>query len=95
MNLFRRLFQRGGSMVDCATVMRELWDYLDEELTPERAEAIRRHVEHCARCAPHVAFERAFLDAVARTRSSHPDVEALRSKVVSALRTHGFVTEGS
>ena len=52
-----------------------------------------------SRCVP-VALrtpssKRSFLDAVARTRSTHPDVEVLRGRVVAALREHGFVARAS
>lgn len=47
-------------MLDCDAVMRQLWDYLDGELTPARTEAIREHLALCARCFPQLEFERAF-----------------------------------
>jgi anti-sigma factor RsiW len=31
-------------MLDCDAVMRQLWDYLDGELTAEREQAIRAHL---------------------------------------------------
>lgn len=78
-------------MVDCEHVMRQLWDYLDGELTPERSEVIRRHVEICSRCRPQSEFEEAFLSAVRRTRREHTHPERLRGALLEALAEQGFV----
>ena len=48
--------------MDCLDVVRQLWDYLDGELTDDRMEAIRAHLAACRNCYPHYDFERAFLD---------------------------------
>ena len=52
---------------DCADVLRQLLDFLDEELTEERMVAVRAHLDRCAGCYPEYDFERIFLDAVAAT----------------------------
>lgn len=91
MKFFTRWF-RGAKppMIDCDTVMRQLWDYLDGELTPERSEAIRQHIEMCARCNPQTEFERAFLVAVRRSQREHAHVDRLRDRLVASLRAQGF-----
>lgn len=78
-------------MLDCDAVMRQLWDYLDGELTGERLAAIREHLALCARCYPQFEFERTFLDILARARREHPDPENVRRRVMSALEAEGFV----
>ena len=91
MNIFKRLVRFGREpMIDCHSVMQQLWDYLDGELTAERSEAIRRHVEKCSRCRPHSEFERAFLVAVKRTRPEHSQPERLRGALLHALADQGF-----
>ncbi|HUF26194.1 MAG TPA: zf-HC2 domain-containing protein [Gemmatimonadaceae bacterium] len=77
-------------MLDCDAVMRQLWDYLDGELTEERVQAIREHVEICGRCHPQLEFERTFLGVLARVRREHSDPGRLRERVLSALREEGF-----
>lgn len=77
-------------MLDCEAVVRQLWDYLDDELTEDRMEAIRAHVAVCARCYPHFEFERAFLETLARLRREHPDMDRVRDRVIAALRAEGF-----
>lgn len=77
-------------MLDCDAVMRQLWDYLDGELTPERESAVRAHLAMCNRCHPQHDFEAAFLRALSAARKAHSRPEALKARVVGALRAEGF-----
>lgn len=77
-------------MLDCEQVMRQLWDYLDGELTPERMAAIRAHLELCKRCYPQYEFERSFLDAVAGTVREHSNIERLRVRLGERLQEKGM-----
>ena len=77
-------------MLDCHDVMRQLWDYLDGELTADRMEAIRAHLTMCKRCYPQYEFERAFLEAVAHVQPDHSNPTALRDRVMGALRADGL-----
>lgn len=79
-----------ASMLDCESVMRRLWDYVDGELTPERMEEIRTHVEMCKRCYPQYQFERSFLDAISARRRTHSDPERLRANLLAALQSKGL-----
>lgn len=91
MKLFNRWFHRAKApMLDCGAVMRQLWDYLDGELTPERSEAIRQHVEKCSRCKPQTEFERTFLEAIARSRREHSRVEEMHTNLLTALHERGY-----
>ena len=80
----------GMRMPDCETVMRQLWDYLDGELTPDRMAAMRAHVELCKRCHPQYEFERSFLDAVASSARAHSNPDRLREKLTEALEARGL-----
>lgn len=77
-------------MMNCEEVMRQLWDYLDGELTPERMQAIEAHLAMCGRCHPQAEFERAFLRAVASARAEPADQGGLAARVRRALRAEGF-----
>lgn len=77
-------------MIDCETVMQQLWDYLDQELTPERMRAIEMHVHVCDRCSPQVEFERAFLRTLDAARRTISNEHSLRERVVAQLRTLGY-----
>ena len=80
-------------MLDCDSVMRQLWDYLDDELTDDRMEAIRAHLAVCSRCMPQLEFEQSFLKAIAQARREHSDPESLAQKVRLSLRAQGFGVE--
>lgn len=77
-------------MLDCDAVMRQLWDYLDDELTPDRMEQIGAHLAVCKRCYPQYRFERSFLDALAAAKAEHPALDQLRRRVMAALRAEGL-----
>jgi anti-sigma factor (TIGR02949 family) len=77
--------------IDCRTAVQQLWDYLDYELTPERMDAVRRHLAHCAQCLPHHDYARAFLAALASARDGEPRApDVLRRRVMENLRAAGF-----
>ncbi len=78
-------------MLDCEAVMQQLWDYLDDELSPDRMAAIREHLAMCARCYPQYEFERSFLTALDRAQQQHSDPTGLRNRVADALRAEGMV----
>ena len=73
-------------MPDCVSVMRQLWDYLDGELSDERMAQIRNHLTMCGRCKPQADFERSFLAAVAHARRDQRNPAPLRERVREALR---------
>jgi mycothiol system anti-sigma-R factor len=71
--------------VDCGSALRELYRYLDGEITVERRESIRVHIEECGPCLEAFDFEADLRQLVARTcRCEAPDT--LRARVAQALR---------
>ena len=56
--------------MDCKEVLICLWEYLDEELRPEEAEAVAAHLGHCGTCYPAYRCDRALLDLLARQRTA-------------------------
>ena len=76
--------------VDCRSAVQKLWDYLDEELTPERMDAVREHLERCGSCLPHHDYARAFLEALTTARPATCAPTALRQSVLEKLREAGF-----
>ncbi|MDZ4673126.1 MAG: zf-HC2 domain-containing protein [Gemmatimonadota bacterium] len=76
--------------IDCDVVMRQLWDYLDGELTATRMAAIAAHLKVCDRCLPQYNFERSFLDLLTRLRKPGPAPEGLRLRIMTALVNAGL-----
>lgn len=72
------------NMLACQEVIAQLWEYIDGELTPERAERIREHLEMCERCYPQYDFQRTFR-AFLRKQSEHPAPRGLRRRVFQML----------
>jgi mycothiol system anti-sigma-R factor len=77
--------------IDCRTAVQQLWDYLDQELTPERMNDVRRHLEQCGQCLPHHDYARVFLAALSSARDSEARApDTLRHRVLESLRAAGF-----
>jgi anti-sigma factor (TIGR02949 family) len=43
-------------MINCADAIRQLWDYLEGEVSPEDRLRVSEHVEACRRCCGEVEF---------------------------------------
>ncbi|MEP6778945.1 MAG: zf-HC2 domain-containing protein [Gemmatimonadaceae bacterium] len=76
--------------IDCRHAMRELWDYLDDELPAYLTQQIREHLATCVGCQDHVQFCRAFLAQIEMTPVSQSDVSTLREKLQGALQRDGL-----
>ncbi len=75
------------AMLDCESVMRQLWDFLDQQLTPETMQAIEQHLDECHRCRPQAEFRRAFERAVSSAREEAGNTDALRDRIRLALHS--------
>jgi mycothiol system anti-sigma-R factor len=76
---------RGGTYdVDCDEAVRQLYTYLDGELTEERRIEISVHLDECGPCAGAAEFE-AELRAVISSRCKDRVPESLIAKVAAAL----------
>jgi mycothiol system anti-sigma-R factor len=71
--------------VDCQQAVRELYYYLDGELTEERRVEIKVHLDMCQPCGTAVDFEAELRQVIAqRCRDHVPD--ALIARVAAALK---------
>ncbi len=76
---------------DCREAIARLYEFLDDELTPESAETIREHLELCQRCYPRLCFARAFQDTLRRAARGQPAAPAhLKEKLAELLRSEGL-----
>ena len=76
--------------MECVEVLKRLWEYLDQELASEEAEAVRAHLSHCAGCYPNFNCDRAFLELLARQRAGCPAPPTLVARVRSCLKSHSW-----
>ena len=80
-----------AARIDCQSAIKELWDYLDDELPAERTAQIRAHLASCTGCETHVQFCRAFLTHIDMPIVSATQLAALRDKVRVTLEREGLV----
>jgi len=73
-----------GPSVDCEAAVHELYVYLDGELTEERREEIRIHLDWCGPCGGAAEFE-AELRRVIANRCKDRVPQSLIDRVASAL----------
>ena len=73
---------------DCADSLKELYSFLDGELTTERRSHIQHHLDDCLECYEAYDFE-AELRIVISTRCKEEVPEHLRNRVADALRQLG------
>ena len=71
--------------LDCEEVVREIWDWLDDELPQHRWSAIQTHLATCTGCSEHVAFARSFLAKVSEPMPVRPDFNSLKERIRVAL----------
>ncbi len=70
------------SAIDCAEALDRLYEYLDGELTAERTEEVKAHLESCAPCMAISLFESAFIGFLeARTRAQGAPI-ALKKRIL-------------
>ena len=70
--------------VDCNSVVTELYTFLDGEMTVEKREHIRVHLDDCNPCLEHYDFEAELRIVIShRCREEVPDT--LRDRVASQL----------
>jgi anti-sigma factor (TIGR02949 family) len=74
------------SRMDCDKAMAHLQDYLKQEITPELAAEIRRHLERCSPCFSHAQFEANFLSVVETRGRSQTCPGEVRARIMAALR---------
>ena len=75
-----------GKPVDCETVVRALWAYIDRELGDEERAAVDEHLAECEHCRAHTDFERRLVHSIASLRSELTEPDQLRHRVLDALR---------
>ena len=76
--------------LDCAAVVRALWEYLDGRASPELIGDIDEHLARCEGCRAHFEFEERLVETIAGLRRQHSDPVRLRQQVLAVLRAAGM-----
>jgi anti-sigma factor (TIGR02949 family) len=73
----------------CKEALARLYEYLDNELAPEEAQAFKTHFEKCGGCNELLNFCESFKDAIRHAAADQPCAPPeLREKIAHLLRTH-------
>lgn len=81
--------------LDCAEVVRALWEYLDGRTGPELARDIDEHLARCEGCRAHFDFEERLVRNIAGLRREHSDPVRLRERVRELLAAAGLGRPGA
>ena len=76
--------------LDCAEVVRSLWEYLDGRASADHVGAIDEHLALCEGCRAHFEFERRLVQTITELRRQHSDPSRLRAEVLAVLRAAGM-----
>jgi hypothetical protein len=78
-------------VISCAEAIRQLWDYLEDDVSPEDRAHIVEHVDACRRCCGEVEFLTELRRFVAAADLELPaDVAARMEALLSTLEgSHG------
>lgn len=81
--------------LDCAKVVRSLWNYLDGRSSPGLTGDIDEHLARCEGCRAHFEFEARLVKTIAGLRRQHSDPARLREQVLEVLRDAGLGSPGT
>ena len=76
--------------IDCRTAMRQLYDFLDQELSEQAMQRVREHLEACRACFEHASFERDLLATLADGWKGVAATPELRLRIRQQLRAAGW-----
>jgi anti-sigma factor (TIGR02949 family) len=79
-----------GTSLNCAEVVRNLWEYLDRRASVELHQAIDEHLDRCEACRTHFEFERRLVKTLSAMRRQHSDRARLREELLRVLRAAGL-----
>lgn len=83
----------GNGRIDCDEAVRQLYGYLDGELTDHRREMIAVHLDECGWCGDAAGFEAELRVVIAhKCRDRVPD--ALKARVAAAIRAEAQRQDG-
>jgi anti-sigma factor (TIGR02949 family) len=74
-------------MIPCSEAVRELWDYLDQRLTPEAQAEVEQHLAFCRRCCGEMEFAKQLQGFLASHASEEvpPDVKQHLERLAEEL----------
>jgi mycothiol system anti-sigma-R factor len=71
----------------CATVLRDVWLFLDDELDPEHRRVVQQHLDDCSPCLEQAGLDHKLKLLLHDKCGGERAPEELRSRLVAKLRT--------
>jgi anti-sigma factor (TIGR02949 family) len=72
--------------LDCKQALAHLDDFLKQEITPDLAAEVQRHLEHCRPCFRHAKFEANFLAKLGTCAGKGKCPNEVRARIAAMLR---------
>jgi anti-sigma factor (TIGR02949 family) len=79
--------KRTENTIPCSEAVRQLWDYLDNAVSPEDQERVEKHLSFCRTCCGELEFAKELREFLASRAAEEipPDVKARLDQVVEDL----------
>ncbi|HUG41838.1 MAG TPA: zf-HC2 domain-containing protein [Longimicrobiales bacterium] len=68
-------------MIRCEDALARLWEFLDDELSPDEEIQVKEHLDICNRCYPQYDFQRAYFAYTRRIRDRDHASPELRRRI--------------
>lgn len=77
----------GTTSIPCSEAVRQLWDYLDDAISPEDQERVEQHLSFCRRCCGELEFAKELRTFLASSTAEEipADVKARLERFVEEL----------
>ena len=74
-------------VIACSEAVRQLWEYLDQAVSPEEQEKIERHLSFCRRCCGELEFAKELRGFLASQAAGElpPHVKARLERFMTGL----------
>ncbi|TMK83999.1 MAG: zf-HC2 domain-containing protein [Actinobacteria bacterium] len=74
-------------MIPCTEAVRQLWDYLDDAISPEDHDKVERHLSFCRKCCGELEFGQEIREFLGSKTSQEipPEVKARLERFVEEL----------
>jgi mycothiol system anti-sigma-R factor len=71
--------------LECESVLRDVWLFLDDELDPEHRAAVRKHLDDCSPCLEEAGIDRKLKLLLSRTCGGDRAPEQLRTRLLASM----------
>jgi mycothiol system anti-sigma-R factor len=70
----------------CSSVLRDVWQFLDDEMDPEARARVQQHLDECSPCLEEAGLDRKLKELLHRKCGGDQAPEHLRRRVIASLQ---------